>query len=101
MSEHAYTKPNGKDQRKLDGGFQCLTSLSSFKISPVRLPCAEHADFAPETFDFPQISTILSNRTTLANPFPLPTCAPLCQPSHAHSNHQQVILGKVITIVLT
>src|SRR5258708_38583300 len=41
---------------------------------------------------FPQISTILSNATPPANPFPRPTCIPLCQPCHAHSNNNIVIL---------
>ena len=41
---------------------------------------------------FPHISTILSNPTPPANPFPPPTCTPLCQPCHAHSNNDIVIL---------
>src|SRR5260370_26033394 len=44
-------------------------------------------------FDFfPQISTILSNPSPPANPFPRPTCTPLCPITHAHSNSNIVIL---------
>src|SRR6266851_4518198 len=41
---------------------------------------------------FPHFSTILSNPTPPANPFPPPTCTPLCQIAHAHSNNNIVIL---------
>jgi len=42
---------------------------------------------------FPQVSTIISNPTPPANPFPRPTCTPPSQIAHVHSSQARAIRG--------
>src|SRR6266851_1649021 len=52
---------------------------------------------------FPQISTILSNPTPPANPFPPPTCTPLCQPwlvGHAKSSRKASLISVTLQATL-